>query len=857
MSYTYDFLGAESFKTQTIKLGSKVKDEIVSNAEITFKNDIEGQVKWTKKGNDIIITAYKAQEGSLTDKVLGTITIKNVGTESIVSKQEDYAVSLATDSNENVKNFFIYDNYTIGDYESTKAQKLTGTYLDETFYGGYNNDTIKAVGGKNTVFGGQGDDKMYSGSGQDLFIISSGDAAGKTGDIIYGTDSKDFLELSFDDDAEISYLKNDDNLIIKVASDETTDQITVNKYFASSDRIQGINIDKLNINGKPKSANTLTGTEYDDIITGGTKKDTIYTGDGEDTIEANEGNDVITINGDGNKEFYMHKNDGNDLISSIGREQATGDVSLYIGSDDAEFSFTKNFQDLTITATYSDKTTGSVTLKNYFDIAIEGTDYLTKKGDFNDVTLNDENIIDIMSADDAKVVITGIKLSKLVQEKYGDILKKAGIKIPSGLTSSNIYLGTGNNDLFQGSNTKDLMVSLGGDNIYKTGKQGQTGILSLGNGNDTYNVNSFDAGTAIYDKDGSYELSMDGVNVNDIHMIKSHISNIQFSDYTVNNIKYYTDAKGLSNLASVNLTAIGDKLRELKSAAGDTTDIDEIIDNLIKAGKSETINSLLKLGPSAISKFKGVSVVTGEEEFEFDDIKVTDKKGVEQTISAESQEAIHKYTSDAFYGYLSDISTKYDINVTTKRDLLKLLFTPDKFAISKKDYNNIKKDFFNMYKTLYTGTSGDNKYTISKSDIGAAIASGTGSDTFTFNGNIGAKFDATLSNEEIKNVYTILSSFEEGDKDTISLKGYTLGKDLKFNNLKTEEGSYIINGATFLAETAGKKTGTRAEVNYILSEDGSGYDIQDDKFEFTLKDKARTYEVSAEHSSAEDRKSVV
>ena len=67
------------------------------------------------------------------------------------------------------------------------------------------------------------------------------------------------------------------------------------------------------------------------------------------------------------------------------------------------------------------------------------------------------------------------------------------------------------------------------------------------------------------------------------------------------------------------------------------------------------------------------------------------------------------------------------------------------------EYNSVKNGFFNVFKNLFIGTTGDNSYTITKSNAGGIYVSDSGSDTFTFKG--------ALADKNTTNNYTIVSNF--------------------------------------------------------------------------------------------------
>ena len=895
MQYEYDFNGNQKFKTQTIKLGSKVKGEVITEAEITFENDIEGQVAVATKGNDVIITAYgKDANGDVNyKKILGKITLKNLGTQDIVEKGKigDYTATLATDilSGGLDLDLFSYQ-YSLGNALSTKAQKLTGTYLDESINGGDGDDTIKAVGGTNAIVGGKGDDKMYSGEGIDHFIIGVGDAAKKNGDIIYNSDSNDTLTLGMEIGSERSYSKVNNNLVINQTTEDVKDKVTIDSYFAAEadDRINGINLEDeiINIEGNAKKANVLVGTEYNDSITGGNKDDIISTGEGNDQITLGKGQDLVNVDGKGIKLININGGDG---AKSIAIDSGLSTTDTAVGAvfmpkdenDEIEYSYKKELNNLVVYANHSDGTTDSIEVSNFFGLITgEANDSVAGK-----IIVNGETVADVLAdpEKDASVSVEGVKVSAilnnideivpgigaLIESLLGEnILNK--IKLPAGIKNAEVYLGSKYDDLMVGSTNKDVMASFGGDNSFVTGTKGQTVIASIGEGendNDNYTVSSFEAGTVIYDKDGKYDLTVNGVNTNDIHMVSlSGIGLAGIADYNLDSAEYLTDSKGISNIQSIDYKGLYNKVKNA------IADVQEHPNNLVK-----TINYLLNLASGVIDKYRGLAIAAGNEGYELKDIAITDKNGNDQIISKESQEAVQDATIELIENYMEDVAETYQVAIEgetsaeTAKNFGELLLNPtaEKFWVDGDDISKEMKKFYtvvdkenNMYalnntgckaisnnlfaifQNSYVGTSGDNSYVITNSIGGAVIASGKGNDSFTFKGDLGTGD---------KPVYAIASTLDAGEKDTIDIKNYSfsdLSLVAKDSIIKNGE-NVALEGITMIANNY--KKNTAAAIGYQFGEEEGGRDITDSVFDgLTIKDSKNTYNFTAEHQSEED-----
>ena len=832
--------------SKTITLGAK-KGTITDGA-IQIDNAPEGQVKWEKKGNNIIVRAY-----NLEGKQIGKVTLSGIGKEKTVAAQAAYTASLTVNGASVIDNFFT-NIYAITAKNPDKKASLKGTYLNEIITGSNKNDTIKGVGGTNTIIGKKGSDKMYSGKGQDTFEIAAGDAVmtvnkkgkEKGGDIIYKSTSDDIFDMEYGD--TVKYIKNKKDLIIKSTKDGVTDKVTIKGYYdPNGTQIQNVYVNGLEIKGKENSANVLNGTDGDDNIIGGKKGDYITTGGGNDEIEGGKGNDETIIDGPGNKTFIIRKGDGNDEIASAEPKETLGTVSVLmpVEGEDILFSYAKDYQDLILTARHEDGTTESVRINNYFDVNIPIPKVDPIEGDFNTVTLNGENVENKFAEEGNTLIIGGVKVSQLIKdlEIQGSPLinytKK--LNIPASLGNANVYLGTDTSNLIVGSSGNEVMLSTGGNNYYSTGKNSSTAIFALGEGNDVVDVENFKKGTYVYDEDGDYTVTMNNVDVNNLHLIKSNVTDTKIFGHDIKNVKTFTTTDGISKAETVDLVKIGQNAKIIKGEY-DENGLAGLADDASMAA----IKTLLGMAPSAINSAEGVTVATGAD-FVFTDVDVTDTKGNADIISKLSQEVIHQDTSDALYAFLGKYG--FEQNPEGKKEFAKFLFGlgetyRNMIADDPKKYNEIKTGFFNMFKTLYVGTEGDNSYTLKKSDIGATIASGKGSDTFTFSGEIGVK-DVSL---EDMPVYNIKSSLDDFQHDTIKFTGLTLGKDIDTLGLNIDEDNFVVNGITFDEIKEVGESEISSTVNYE-SEDGAGFSFADSKFSLTVQDKSQTYEFSAEHNS--------
>ncbi len=707
---------------------------------------------------------------------------------------------------------------------------------------------------------------------ENTFIFESG--SGK--DVIIGSDRDDFLSF-VDDDLKFTKAGNSNDLVIKKNSDK--DSVTLKDYFASDDRIIGFDIDNalnymydqtIYVSGKGK----IEGAEgFHNVITGSKKADKIYANGSTNVVEGGKGNDTYYFNIDRTAEhrnqIIINKGDGNDTVVVEKIEDTDYDGKYYgipeiLFNEEADFTYSKEFNDLIITATHADGTKEMVRVTDYFDIEsvsniYEDPSLYTQKDVLTLVSgENTVNVNDVLFNSDAQIEVKSIKASKLleyfVKEEEIDLPK--GLKIPKALKDINVFLGSEGNDIFNGTKGKDVMISFGGNNTFTTGAKGQTVMLSTDNhSNDTYTVNSFTAGTVVVDGGGNDTITIKGVDVNDIHMAS------MFGDTS---FAFLTDTKGVSNLASIDIPKVYEKVMEVMSVIGSFDDDDADAATIKEMVK--TINSALNMIPGLINKVRGVGIYAeGSNDYDYDyntgietvtettsnifeNITVVDKNGNEQTISQHDMEVYQVLMLNKLMTYVANAQAKLVENGflpedSDIEDVLTYILTKPATKAEKKMYNQVKNGFFDLFKNMYIGTSGDNEYTVKKFDNGVDIVSGTGNDKFVFKGDIGNTAGIQ---------YNIVSDLGENDVDSIELKNYSFDKNTLFsNNLVNKSGDNVyFNGLELNAFNA--KKDTFASVNYYIngiSED-DGYDITTNKFEgLTITDADRTYNVTAEYNA--------
>lgn len=423
--------------------------------EIVFDNADGVNKSYSKKGNNLIMALGKngAKRGQITfkDYFLLAQDGVSVGGESLKTLLES-AGGISV----------------LGNAQSKKSQKLSGTFLNEKFYGGAGNDIIKT---------GAGTDTVYFSAGKDTLVVDG--AGDKTIDLTSG--GSGVTTLSFenkDADANIVYTKDGkfeksgNDLVVSVPEDSSF--VRVSDYFGNlenvvtfngADFVTALGGGYLYQYGNEKKSDTLTSTNYKDYLKGGSKSDTIYLkGNGQDMVYGGGGNDTVYVASDITsglqKNISLKKGDGNDTVilqqTSTGRVTSAKIVLTFDNLEDKKSSAViKNGNDLIIRTDYEDevvvgkktktvKTSDSITVKDYF--------YKSSSG-----TLSERSNMYFQSA-------TATLNTAMNKKTFSDHIDIVGVK--SGKTT-----------VFEGSRYADVMTY-----------SGNSATMSGGRGNDVYNI---------------------------------------------------------------------------------------------------------------------------------------------------------------------------------------------------------------------------------------------------------------------------------------------------------------------------------------------------------------------------------
>lgn len=324
-------------------------------------------------------------------------------------------------------------------YGTNRNDRINGTTNHDHIIASAGNDTISDYIGNNYLDGGEGNDSisgngtLIGGAGNDT-LIGSGtfiggigndsinmNVAGSSDTIIFnlgnGKDTitsvdtalakgQDLIQFGAGISKEdISFQRNGKHLVILVGNQ--SDQITINNYFSGNANNTTINEIKLadgssfNIQDNmillgSKSADNITGSQWNDTIYGGAGNDIITDNEGINYLDGGEGNDRIVgigtlvggtgndtltgsgtfIGGVGNDSitmniasssdtFIFNLGDGKDTITSLDTATAKGQDVIKFGTGITvdNVSYKKSGSNLVLTIGNSND---QITIKNYF-----------------------------------------------------------------------------------------------------------------------------------------------------------------------------------------------------------------------------------------------------------------------------------------------------------------------------------------------------------------------------------------------------------------------------------------------------------------------------------------------------------
>lgn len=441
-------------------------------------------------------------------------------------------------------NTFLY-TYKNDITKYNKKLTVTGSFLDDTIDFSDENLyvptaanlkknkglTINAGGGVDTITGTKYNDTITGGAGvntvniditqnfgNDTYKLTKGEKLNivTNGDVEYTKDSKGNVVITADDNGSL--------IIQGLAKKDITQGVTINGEAITFD------FDEDNV-----SKNKITGTAQNDVIDASeveqqykkVKKKLVETplninsGTGDDTITGSQYNDVITAGTGKNTIKILNETFGNDIINLTKGEKLTLDMTAYEdieSAHDLKGIITASGNNLLITTEY-----GTVTLKNFAKSNVVGDNGEVKVKLYNG-TLVDLNVDEVTSYtygdfntkaiknNKGKVTgysatFNGTRLSETINT-IGDEFNsyaKTIINTGNGVNTVNMEDVTGVNTINGGSgvdkvnltNSATTTAKLGdGENVVSIYGTGNNTIIS-GKHNDTININENTANTTI------------------------------------------------------------------------------------------------------------------------------------------------------------------------------------------------------------------------------------------------------------------------------------------------------------------------------------------------------------------------
>ena len=297
---------SDSSGTDKIKFG-----EGISFEDLSFENDNNNLTVYVNedktqgfKINDYFSGSYGIETLEFADG--STVDLTQIG---LTFQQHDGSETITGTKYDDV----IYAN---GGDDTVNADSG-----NDTIYGGTGNDTLNGQNGNDTLIGGIGNDTLNGGAGDDTYIYNLGDGY----DIISDSSGNDKIKfgegISFTD---LKFANGDNNSLLIFLSDDKTKAIQINNFISNGNyRIEQLefadgttkNLSEMGLTfDQYDCAETITGTDYDDVIYGNGGNDTLYGENGNDILSGGTGHDRLE-GGSGDDTYVWNLNDGIDTIS--------------------------------------------------------------------------------------------------------------------------------------------------------------------------------------------------------------------------------------------------------------------------------------------------------------------------------------------------------------------------------------------------------------------------------------------------------------------------------------------------------------------------------------------------------------
>lgn len=349
-------------------------------------------------------------------------------------------------------------------YGSKDDEIIYGEAGNNILYGESGQDTINGGNDNDIIIGGKGIDTLKGGGGDDIYIYNIGDGFDYISDYDWNNspESNDIIRfgegISFSD---LTFSRIAQHLQITLFGD-CTQGIQIEYFFNGSlysfEKLEFADGTSFNLS---KTGLTLQQSNGDDSITGTQYDDVIYGYDGDDELSGDRGNDtLIGGKGDdnlwgsyGTNTYIWNLGDGLDTISSLYETQGIIQFGEGISFNDLKFEILRTENSLRLYVN-EDKTQGII-FSNFYT----SHKYLLKFADGTEYNLEEQ----------------GLTFTQSDTSEY--------ISIP--LADSTVYDGNGDNTITLSGGTNTVCAGKGNDTISGYNSNG-TFIWNIGDGLDTF-----------------------------------------------------------------------------------------------------------------------------------------------------------------------------------------------------------------------------------------------------------------------------------------------------------------------------------------------------------------------------------
>jgi Ca2+-binding RTX toxin-like protein len=560
-------------------------------------------------GNDSYI--YKAGDGQdIIRDIAGTDTLN---LQSIQASE----LKFTKDNNDLLINFTNTnkDSIRVSEWFSSADNRIEQLKLDDgsildlhaaveaqliTKYGTSSDDILELTGAKTQVIAGTGNDTIVDTSANNTtYIFNKGDGKDT---ILESNSSTDTIQLNNITQQEVSYSKLDNDLIIKLGSDE---QITIKDFTNRANRIENISFNngmtlllaevlataKIFGNDKTVTSNTddnlwleqgakinLREGNNQAYINSNAIATTVTSGAGNDNVEVYDNANVTLNLGNGNNSALVQ--DGKHVITT-----GTGNDNVTLGAGIASSINVGDGDDNVIITKTQTNSSFSVSLG-------AGNDSLKVNGAGGAIKVGNSSGNDIFNLININTQISASGGNNLINlDNSGLTGDVNSISLAAGddqLTANSsgqttIRVGEGTNQInLDGGGTFSVSAGGGDDQVKILGLANST--LSLGNGNNT-----------ILAQDGNHKITTGSGNDNitlgaGISTISSGDGDDSVTIATTQNTNNYTINLGAGN-DSLQLNGNGGELARVSSSSGnDQININNIRSQITLSSGDNTVN---------------------------------------------------------------------------------------------------------------------------------------------------------------------------------------------------------------------------------------------------------------------------